>query len=96
MLAGILSSARRNNPRDGITGALICRDDLFLQLLEGPEAAVEALIAAYRRGLFPMPISRRDIGWFSPDPRGIIPLDGLHVTRSLRQSAKPRAAASSA
>ena len=45
-LNGILIIARRNNPRDGITGALICRQDLYLQLLEGPEAAVEA---RYRR-----------------------------------------------
>jgi hypothetical protein len=41
-LNGILMIARRNNPRDAITGALICRHDLYLQLLEGPEAAVEA------------------------------------------------------
>jgi hypothetical protein len=41
-LNGILMTARRNNPRDGITGALICRHDLYLQLLEGPEDAVEA------------------------------------------------------
>jgi hypothetical protein len=41
-LNGILSIARTNNPRDGITGALICRRDLYLQLLEGPQAAVEA------------------------------------------------------
>ena len=34
-LVGILASARRNNERDGITGALICREDLFVQLLEG-------------------------------------------------------------
>jgi hypothetical protein len=34
--------ARRNNPREAITGALICRHDLYLQLLEGPQAAVEA------------------------------------------------------
>ncbi len=41
-LNGILMIARRNNPRDAITGALICRHDLYLQLLEGPLAAVEA------------------------------------------------------
>ena len=41
MLAGILLDARRCNARDGITGALICRADLYLQLLEGPEQAVE-------------------------------------------------------
>ncbi len=28
------------------------------------------------------------LGWFSPNPRGILPLDGLRVTRSMRQSAK--------
>jgi hypothetical protein len=39
-LGGILVAARRNNARDGLTGALICRADLYLQLLEGPAAAV--------------------------------------------------------
>jgi Sensors of blue-light using FAD len=38
----ILSVARRNNLRDGITGSLICRADVFLQMLEGPRAAVTA------------------------------------------------------
>jgi Sensors of blue-light using FAD len=45
LLSGILIEARRCNARDGITGALICRDDLYLQLLEGPEKAVEATYA---------------------------------------------------
>jgi hypothetical protein len=45
MLAGILSVSRRNNPRDGITGALICRGDLYLQLIEGPAEAIDALYA---------------------------------------------------
>ncbi len=48
-LNGILMTARRNNPRDGITGALICRHDLYLQLLEGPRAAVEARYQSIRR-----------------------------------------------
>ena len=42
MLAGILAKARANNTRDGITGALICREDLFLQLLEGKRDVVTA------------------------------------------------------
>jgi leucyl/phenylalanyl-tRNA--protein transferase len=48
------------------------------------------LVAAYRQGLFPMSIegSERILGWWSPDPRGIVPLDGLRVTKSMRQSAK--------
>ena len=41
-LNGILMIARRNNAHDAITGALICRHDLYLQLLEGPQEAVEA------------------------------------------------------
>ncbi len=45
MLRGILSAARRNNPRSGITGALVCRHDIYLQLLEGEAAAVEELYA---------------------------------------------------
>ncbi len=36
----ILDDSRRCNARDGLTGALVCRDDLFMQWLEGPEAAV--------------------------------------------------------
>lgn len=46
------------------------------------------LLAAYRAGLFPMPGGRRRIMWFSPDPRAIIPLDGLRVPRSLRRSVR--------
>lgn len=42
MLNGILVDARRANERDGITGALICRDDIYLQWLEGPKEALEA------------------------------------------------------
>lgn len=40
ILNGILMDARRANGRDGVTGALICRADIYLQLLEGPEAQV--------------------------------------------------------
>ena len=45
MLNGILVQARRNNPSHDITGCLICRQDVYLQLLEGPAAAVDALYA---------------------------------------------------
>ncbi len=55
----------------------------------GADLEPGTLLAAYRSGLFPMPISRRrPIGWWSPDPRGVLPLDALKVSRSLRQSAK--------
>jgi leucyl/phenylalanyl-tRNA--protein transferase len=58
----------------------------------GADLAPGTLLAAYRRGLFPMrlhgrgPIGLGPLGWWSPDPRGIVPLDGLHVSRSLRRS----------
>jgi Sensors of blue-light using FAD len=45
MLNGILSISRRNNVRDGVTGALVCRRDIYLQLLEGAEDVVEAAFA---------------------------------------------------
>jgi leucyl/phenylalanyl-tRNA--protein transferase len=35
-----------------------------------------------------MPVSRRRLGWWSPDPRGVIPLDGLVVSRSLQRSTR--------
>lgn len=44
ILHGILSDARRANLRDGITGALICRSDIYLQWLEGPEDKVRAAL----------------------------------------------------
>ena len=53
----------------------------------GADLEPGTLLAAYRRGLFPMPLSGRGpIGWWSPDPRGVLPLDELRVTRSLRRS----------
>ncbi len=45
------------------------------------------LLHAYRNGLFPMHVDRgRTLAWWSPDPRGVLPLDGLRVSRSLRRS----------
>ncbi|MEO0590627.1 MAG: BLUF domain-containing protein [Pseudomonadota bacterium] len=43
VLDGIVMSARRNNRANGITGALICRRDMYIQLIEGPEDAIDAL-----------------------------------------------------
>ncbi len=44
-LDAILFSARHHNKLNDVTGALICREDIFLQLLEGPKPAVEATFA---------------------------------------------------
>jgi leucyl/phenylalanyl-tRNA--protein transferase len=56
----------------------------------GADLEPGTLLAAYRAGLFPMPVEPRKrssrIAWYSPDPRGIIPLEDLHVSRTLRRS----------
>jgi len=55
----------------------------------GADLAPDTLLAAYRAGLFPMRLAPDGpLGWWSPDPRGILPLDGLVVHRSLRRSAR--------
>lgn len=46
------------------------------------------VVEAYRSGVFPMPLDREAMGWWSPMQRGLIPVDGVHVTRSLRKTAK--------
>ena len=48
-LASILFSARHHNERNGVTGSLICRRDLFVQMLEGEPEAVEATYARILR-----------------------------------------------
>ena len=53
----------------------------------GADLEPGTILGAYRRGLFPMPVSGH-LGWWSPDPRGILPIDGLHVSRSLRRNLK--------
>ena len=53
----------------------------------GADLEPGTLLAAYRSGLFPMPLRRpRALAWWSPDPRGVLPLDGLRISRSLRRS----------
>lgn len=43
LIREILDSSRRNNPASGLTGILCCNADTFLQALEGPRAAINAL-----------------------------------------------------
>ncbi|CAN5732758.1 leucyl/phenylalanyl-tRNA--protein transferase [soil metagenome] len=45
----------------------------------------EILLQGYRLGVFPMAMDDGSIEWFSPDPRGILPLDGFHVSHSLQR-----------
>ncbi|MFZ4619154.1 MAG: leucyl/phenylalanyl-tRNA--protein transferase [Bacteroidota bacterium] len=51
----------------------------------------ETLLSAYCGGMFPMADGRDgEIRWFAPEMRGIIPLDGLKVSRSLKQTLRKR------
>jgi leucyl/phenylalanyl-tRNA---protein transferase len=53
----------------------------------GADLEPGTLLAAYRTGLFPMPIPDTPaMLWWSPAMRGVLPLDALRVSRSLRQS----------
>lgn len=55
----------------------------------GADLAPGTLLHAYRHGLFPMRVQPGGpLAWWSPDPRGIVPLDGLRVSRSLRRSCR--------
>lgn len=56
-------------------------------LAAGADLEPATMLDAYRSAIFPMPISRRGrVGWWSPDPRGVLPLDAVHVSRSLART----------
>lgn len=54
----------------------------------GGDLEPDTLLRAYSNGLFPMPLGRRRLGWWSPNPRGVIFLGDLRVSRSLRRSCR--------
>lgn len=66
----------------------LAHDDLGLVGV-GADTEPGTILAAYRHGLFPMPVEAGGpMGWWSPDPRGVLPLDALVVSRSLRRSCR--------
>ena len=54
-------------------------------LMDGGSLSADMLLRAYALGVFPMAESRedRDVFWVDPRWRGILPLDGFHISRSL-------------
>jgi leucyl/phenylalanyl-tRNA--protein transferase len=54
----------------------------------GADLEIHTLIQAYSMGIFPMHLSTGELAWWSPNPRGILTLDALKVSRSLRKSMK--------
>ena len=65
-------------------------DELDDLVAIGADLEPGTLLAAYRRGLFPMPSGSRGdpMYWFCPVRRGVLPLDGLRVSRSLRRACR--------
>ena len=53
----------------------------------GADLAPGTMLAAYRSGIFPMQVEG-SLGWWSPVERGVLPLSGLEVSRSLRKSCR--------
>ncbi len=50
----------------------------------GADLAPATLVEAYRNGIFPWPHDDLPLPWFSPDPRGVLDVHAVHVSRSLR------------
>ena len=55
----------------------------------GGDLETDTLITAYRQGIFPWPVSiELPLAWFSPDPRGVIFTDEIHVPKSFEKFLK--------
>ncbi|MFT5468354.1 MAG: leucyl/phenylalanyl-tRNA--protein transferase [Verrucomicrobiales bacterium] len=54
------------------------------------EIEPEFLLRAYQLGVFPMAMDDGEIAWFSPDPRGIIPLQTFHIPHGLKRTLRKK------
>ena len=56
----------------------------------GADLEPDTVLYAYAHGMFPMYVDKKSrmLGWWSPFERGVIPLDGFHISRSMRNSAQ--------
>ncbi len=60
------------------------------QKIEDAELSPELLLSAYRTGYFPMAYEKHDVdvAWFSPDPRGVLPIANFNIPRGLKRVMK--------
>src|SRR5262249_40425972 len=56
----------------------------------GGDLRPERLLSAYRQGVFPMFEEGEPICWWSPDPRAVFDLDGLHISRRVPRTRRGR------
>lgn len=54
------------------------------------EIEPEFLLRAYQIGVFPMAMETGEIAWFSPDPRGVIPLEEFHIPHGLKRTLRKK------
>ncbi|HVX61697.1 MAG TPA: leucyl/phenylalanyl-tRNA--protein transferase [Pirellulales bacterium] len=54
----------------------------------GGELTPDWLLDAYRHGIFPWPFHDEQLAWWSPDPRAVFELDGLHISRRLARTVR--------
>src|SRR4051812_33894218 len=55
----------------------------------GGDLETDTLVEAYHQGIFPWPISLDfPLAWFSPDPRGILMIDEMHLSKSFTKFLK--------
>ena len=69
-------------PSDPFPDPLVANRDGLVAITA--DLTVERLLEAYPKGIFPW--TENPVTWWSPDPRGILPLDRLHVPRRLEQT----------
>ena len=70
------------SPGDRLPDPSQAREDGLVAV--GGDLSVERLLEAYQSGLFPW--SANPITWWSPDPRGVLPVGAVHVSRSLART----------
>lgn len=65
----------RRAPPDGLVGG-------------GGDFEPSTIVAAYLAGIFPWPHPEEEYLWFSPDPRAVLPLDGLVISQRLGRTVR--------
>lgn len=85
------TSARLPGSAFSFAGAVAAAEPGEDLVAVGGDLETATLLAAYRDGAFPMGVGdggADPLGWWSPDPRGVLPLDGVRMTRSLRAACR--------
>jgi leucyl/phenylalanyl-tRNA--protein transferase len=64
------------------------RGDAEGLIAQGGDLQPATIVTAYRQGIFPWPHDEAALLWWSPDPRAVLPLEGLHISRSLARTVR--------